>query len=78
MSDRPYSTVHHFLCITSCASLPVQAMIQLMEEYTQGKYTPSQEAEHHNGDTSTAVKVDVRNEEEKTPLHLAAQRGHLE
>ena len=37
---------------------------------------PSEGQDEEDG--RTGVKLDVRNDENKTPLHLAALQGHLE
>ena len=49
-------------------------MITMMEKYYSSKESEGQDEE----DGRTGVRFDVRNDENKSPLHLAALKGHLE
>ena len=49
-------------------------MITMMKKHSRPMPSEGQDEE----DGHTGIRFDVRNDENKTPLHLAALKGHLE
>ena len=57
----------------------MQTLITMMEKYLENNKGQEEGQDGENGEEGhTGVKLDIRNDENKTPLHLAALKGHLE
>ena len=54
----------------------MQTLITMMEKHLENKKGQEEGQDEEEG--HTGVKLDIRNDENKTPLHLAALKGHLE